>query len=368
MITRVTAIVMNVEHRRSPWALILIPVLLSATRPAAGQNRAKDDVRLLFTGDILLTRQVEVELVTTLRPPWAGFQKLFRGADWVGGNFEGAIGSPSQCLVSKSPCFATPESAAELLRRAGFRLITVENNHAGDLGSTGRQHTAQTLRQSGLVAVDFTNSPQFLQVGSTSVAVVALTVVPAADGRVQRIPSAEVSEKLRLARKKASLVVVSIHWGNELMEWPSKSQRKQAAWLVGKGADLIVGHHPHVIQRPECISGRPVFFSLGNHVFDQANPKTKEGMIADCHLRHGELHCQAQHTHTGSGTTIPTLAAPDPTWDLALATCTPKSGKPYPVKISRERARGAMKACRRCAQKSVERAGGGFKLVSACLR
>jgi poly-gamma-glutamate capsule biosynthesis protein CapA/YwtB (metallophosphatase superfamily) len=315
---------MSIENGCPLWALILIPVLLSATTPAAGQGRAKEDVRLLFTGDILLSRQVEVELETRIRPPWAGFQKLFRGGAWVGGNFEGAIGRPSNCLGSNSPCFATPESAAELLRRAGFHIVTVENNHAGDLGTLGREHTRQIFRKSGLLAVDFNNSPQFVQLGKTSTAVVALTLVPAADGRVQHIPSTEISEKLRLAKQRANLVVVSIHWGNELMEWPSDSQRKEAAWLVEEGADLILGHHPHVIQRPECVSGRPVFFSLGNHVFDQANPKTKEGMIADCRIRRGRLRCQDIRTHTDPGTAIPALTGPDRMSNATLATCTPK--------------------------------------------
>jgi hypothetical protein len=112
-----------------------------------------------------------------------------------------------------------------------------------------------------------------------------------------------------LLQQRASLVFVSIHWGNELMEWPSDLQRREATWLIGQGADLILGHHPHVIQRPECVSGRPVFFSLGNHLFDQASPKTKEGIIADCRIRGGRLHSQAIRTHTELGTTAPNALA-----------------------------------------------------------
>lgn len=313
---------MPIKRGLRVWTLILIPALVLMTPPLAAQD--KDGVRLLFTGDILLTRQVDVELKRTIRSPWNNFQKLFRSASWVGGNFEGAIGPASNCLESKSPCFATPEAAAELLKRAGFSLVSFENNHSGDLGSAGREHTAAVFTHSGLRPIDFNNSPQFIQFGKTSIAFIAITLIPAADGQVQRIPSSEVSEKLRLARQQADVVVVSIHWGNELMEWPSDSQRKQAAWLAGKGADLILGHHPHVIQRPECVSGRPVFFSLGNHLFDQANPKTKEGLIADCRIRRGQLRCQGLHTHTEVGTTIPGFVGPDGAADSALATCLPE--------------------------------------------
>jgi poly-gamma-glutamate synthesis protein (capsule biosynthesis protein) len=74
---------------------------------------------------------------------------------------------------------------------------------------------------------------------------------------------------MRLARSLAELVVVYIHWGSELLDWPNTGQREAAGWLIQNGADVIVGHHPHVVQTPECVRGRPVFFSLGNHVFDQ---------------------------------------------------------------------------------------------------
>ena len=75
-------------------------------------------------------------------------------------------------------------------------------------------------------------------------------------------------------------------------------QQQQARWLVEHGADLIVGHHPHVVQAPACVEGRPVFFSLGNHLFDQKYAETKDGLIADCSVHGGRLLVRsAQHAH-----------------------------------------------------------------------
>lgn len=302
---------------------VTLALTLLATASAAGQRPSKDQLRLLFTGDILLSRQVQVELEHRNRSPWINLQELFRDAAWVAGNFEGAIGHPSNC-ISKSPCFATPESDLGLLQQAGFRALVIENNHAGDLGSAGRTQTLKAFQQAGLLAVDFKNSPQFIQAGKVTFALVAVSTIPAADGQVQHLPSGEVLKKLRMARLRANVVVVSVHWGNELVEWPSDAQRKEAAWLVENGADLVLGHHPHVIQPPECIEGRPVFFSLGNHVFDQANPKTKEGLIADCRVGWGRLRCTGIRTHTGPGTSIPNLAGLDRAASSALASCAPR--------------------------------------------
>lgn len=303
-----------------------LPILaLLVTAVVAGrEHHSIDTVRLLFTGDILLSREVEVELQHGKVSPWRNFTDLFRDADWVGGNFEGALGTKSRCVAKMGPCFATSESAVQLLKQAGFHGVTIENNHAGDLGRAGREYTRTLFQQAGLLALDFDNSPQFLRFDQTKLAFLAITTIPAADGRVQQVPSEEVAEKLRLARQKANVVVVSIHWGTEFLRIPESSQRTQARWLVEHGADLVVGHHPHVIQSPECVEGKPIFFSLGNHVFDEVYPTTKEGLIADCRLQNERLHCQGIRTHTERGTSIPTLLARDRTVDAALGGCAPK--------------------------------------------
>lgn len=285
-------------------------------------------VRLLFTGDILLSRHVASELEHRRVSPWARFTDLFHNAQWVSGNLEGAFGSPSDCIESAHLCFASPDSSVELLRLAGFHGLTLENNHAGDLGSAGREHTRNLLEQESLVPVDFENSPQFARVGDAKIALISVTVIPAADGRVQQIPSPEISQKLRAARETADIVVVSIHWGSEYQRLPGAEQRAQARWLIQQGADLIVGHHPHVVQPPDCIDGHPVFFSLGNHVFDQTYPPTKEGLIADCRLAGGRLSCQGIRTHTAPGTSFPTLTDVDKRAYSALAACTPGTKSP----------------------------------------
>src|SRR5262245_42508177 len=211
-------------------AVVFIVAFLAAN-PAVGQPLRHDSPRLLFTGDILLSRNVEVELQHRGGSPWNHLHELFYGADWVGGNFEGAVGTASQCVSGKGPCFAVLESEVELLKNAGFQALTVENNHAGDLGAEGRKQTLQALQQAGLLPIDFENSPRFIDLGDLRIAFIAVTTIPAADGQVQQVPSAELLEKLLLARRRANFVVVSIHWGNELIPWPSEAQRTQAAWL-----------------------------------------------------------------------------------------------------------------------------------------
>jgi poly-gamma-glutamate synthesis protein (capsule biosynthesis protein) len=301
---------------------LVLAILLLTSVCRAQVKTEQADLRLLFTGDIMLSRQVQTQYQLRKRSPWINLKTLFADADWVSGNFEGAIGNPSDCLSLKN-CFATQASILPILRDAGLRGLTIENNHSGDVGASGREATRTALQQAGLMPVSFDSSPQFLRLRNTTIALVAITLVRAADGQVQSIPSLEVAQKLRTARRLANIVVVSIHWGAELIDWPTEMQHRQAEWLVDHGADLVVGHHPHVVQAPECVHGRPVFFSLGNHVFDQKYLETKEGMIADCRIHAGRLSCDAIRTHTDPGSYLPDIAGGDSKSADVLNGCSP---------------------------------------------
>jgi len=287
---------------------VLIFGCLLVALPTAGQDEG--ELRMLFTGDVLLSRQVRQEIEHTGRFPWDGFSALFHGATWVAGNLEGAVGTPEKCLpdASGGPCFDIPPALIPLLKRAGFSALGIANNHAGDLGPAGLLATTRALRQEGLAALSYSDSPRFLNLNGHTIAVVTVSTVAGRDGSRIEIPSVDLRQKLRLARTLSELVVVFIHWGSELLDWLDIEQRRDAEWLIQNGAGLIVGHHPHVIQAPECLLGKPVFYSLGNHLFDQKYPATKQGLIADCRIRGNLLRCGTIHTQTPAGTAFPTVA------------------------------------------------------------
>jgi hypothetical protein len=76
-----------------------------------------------------------------------------------------------------------------------------------------------------------------------------------------------------------TFIVVTLHWGIEYQVMPTITQQNQAKKLIAAGADAIIGHHPHVVQRVEWIDGKPVFYSVGNLIFDNANPIAAEGIL-----------------------------------------------------------------------------------------
>lgn len=293
----------------APCKPVIFLILVSWLSSFACAFAEQRDIRLLFTGDILLSRNVELELEKRKTSPWTSLSKLFGQADLVVGNLEGAVGAREDCLPSSAnaPCFSISESFVPLFASAGFKALSVENNHNHDLGENGRATTINALQACDLVPLSYEGSPRFFQLRDATVGMIAINLIPGRDGACQNMPSVELRQKLRLARSLANLVVVDVHWGSELLDWPNKKQREGAEWLVSHGADLIIGHHPHVVQAPEMIAGKPVFFSLGNHLFDQKYLATKEGLIADCRINQGVLRCQGLTTHTAKHSFFPEL-------------------------------------------------------------
>ena len=267
------------------------------------------EIRLVFTGDIMLSRNVKQEIDSRQISPWVHMTSMLHSPDLLFGNLEGSVADTisSKTGPSSSMTFSIPSSYIPMIREAGFTALSIENNHNMDLGPDGRDRTIRQLSGSGIQPIDFENSPRFFRFEETVIAIIAVNLIPGQDHHSQKIPSIPLSQKIRLAKNLANLVIVSIHWGSELLEWPNKDQRESAQWLIHQGADMIIGHHPHVIQKPEIIDGKPVFFSLGNHVFDQKYPSTREGLMVDCTIKDGILSYRCLKTHTTQNSFFPEL-------------------------------------------------------------
>jgi poly-gamma-glutamate capsule biosynthesis protein CapA/YwtB (metallophosphatase superfamily) len=91
----------------------------------------------------------------------------------------------------------------------------------------------------------------------------------------------DILEDVRAVRQQVDLVVVSLHWGVEYVDQPSKAQREMAHRLIDEGVDLILGHHPHWLQGLEVYHDKLIAYSLGNFIFDQ-NCLNRPGKVWCC--------------------------------------------------------------------------------------
>jgi poly-gamma-glutamate synthesis protein (capsule biosynthesis protein) len=266
-----------------------------------------EDIKLLFTGDILLSRNVRKEISQKDSNPWLNLIPEFEQADLVMGNLEGAVGSRSDIPYASNLIFDISDESVHLMKDAGFSIITLENNHSNDLGPANKDSTILKLNSTGITPVNMENSPWFIKVKDLTLSVIAINLIKDRSGLQDSIPSIQIQQKLRLARSLSDFVIISIHWGNELLDWPGKYQRESADWLIDNGADLIIGHHPHVIQSPEIIKGKPVFFSLGNHLFDQKYSDSKKGLIVECVLKNRKASYTGLLTRTVKNSFYPEI-------------------------------------------------------------
>lgn len=287
------------------WLLIALVIF------AQSSTHIEDpEIRILFVGDILLSRNVKEEIQSRKSFPWQHLTTLFHSADMVIGNLEGAVGDYKSRMNPDfgSPVFNIDSTDIPLLKQAGFNAITLENNHSMDLGKNGKMKTIEELDRNQITPNYLDNSPQFFTVKDVVISLVSLNLVLGRDSLKNEIPSIEIEQKLRLAKSLSNIVIVSVHWGSELLDWPNKQQRDIAGWLIKNGADIIIGSHPHVVQQPELIQGKPVFFSLGNHLFDQKYPSSKEGLIVDIRVKGGKFICNGISTHTAPQSFYPQIS------------------------------------------------------------
>ena len=225
---------------------------------------------LIFTGDIMLARNVEYLMRKE------GKQYPFAALDFgtvainaaVIGNFESAMSPAHITTPAFGMTFSTASSALPALSESGFTHLSLANNHSYDYGEDGYQNTVSLLLNNKLTP--FGNGKSLGRESVTYVNIPHGRVALIAVNASEKIPDIALLYKIIVAASRQSdLQIVTIHWGTEYKETHSSTQELLAKVLVDAGADLIVGHHPHVVEDVQIVDGVVVFYSLGNYIFDQ---------------------------------------------------------------------------------------------------
>ena len=249
------------------------------------------------------------------------FAKLasrFSRADLAVANLESPLVARGRPIPGKAALRASPDWA-KVLRDAGIRLVSLANNHVMDFGPSGLIQTMDGLDRSGVQFVgagldgEGARAAVFLTVRGTRLAFLARTgvIVNAPTCAGDRSPGtawldpAETAAAITRCREHADVVVLLLHWGLEEYRYPSPRQRELARRFVEAGANLILGHHPHVTQGVERMGTSVVAYSLGNFTFGEfewawrgrdgstctervtLSPVNRQGAIAEVKLEEG---------------------------------------------------------------------------------
>ncbi|MFH0792232.1 MAG: CapA family protein [bacterium] len=307
----------NIKANRLKISLTLLAILVTGIATAltayltnseiAAINRqilsfagtpVKKIATLYFVGDIMLDRGVEIKINKEGNGDWSfPFQKIapyFRsiGKKVIFGNLEGPVSDKGR-KIGTMYSFRMDPKAVNGLAYLGLDIVSLANNHIFDYDEAAIKDTFKRLRASGIsyVGAGFNeteaNSPVIKEINGTKVAYLAYTdLAPrgwlATETRlgVSRFEDDEVINRIKEAKQAADLVVVSYHMGDEYQTASNQKQKDRYRLFIDNGADLVIGHHPHVVQETERYKNGFIAYSLGNFVFDQDFSKeTMSGLI-----------------------------------------------------------------------------------------
>lgn len=209
-------------------------------------------------------------------------------------NQETIIGGKNLGL-SNYPCFNSPdEIGSDLVNKIGFNLVNTATNHTMDKGKTGALYSANfwEKEQNAIMVGSYSsnekrNTFDVHEINGITYGFLGYTYgtngipVPAGYEYVVNLYSdTQVKQDIEQIRDKVDVLIVSMHWGVEYTHTPTTEQKRQAEYLSSLGVDVIIGHHPHVIQPIEYVNDTLVFYSLGNFISAQDGTNKRVGMIA----------------------------------------------------------------------------------------
>ena len=260
------------------------------TQSVSIDNRVDTSGRIVFVGDVMLARDVERKMdLYGLDYPFINAQSLLLG-DAVVGNFEAAVPSVHVPTPSMVMQFSVPEDHVPALAEAGFTHMSLANNHTDDYGVEGFTETERTLETAGVVPFGSpfelsSSTVTYVAAGDTTVALIGVYAVVS-------VPKSDVvAEVVADAAEASDVQIAYVHWGEEYGLVHDGRQEALAHLLIDAGVDVVIGHHPHVVQDIQTYNDALIFYSLGNFIFDQYwNADVTAGLVLDLAIQpSGEL-------------------------------------------------------------------------------
>ena len=271
------------------------------------QNLPQNSITIVAVGDIMLGgTAAEILIREGYDYPFKQVAGLLSNADTVIGNLEGPLTSicNSSIDLEKEYTFRSPaEKVAPALKKAGFSLLNLANNHILDYGAQGMNDTIDALNKQGISSVGVgENSSQaragrIINTDNGKLGFLSYSLTfPKSFWATDTHPGTafghekQITRDIKRLKKLTDNVIVSFHWGREKTTELRPYQPKLARAAIDAGASLILGHHPHILQAIEKYKDGLIIYSLGNFVFGSYSQDAKTSVIARITLNAGHFH------------------------------------------------------------------------------
>lgn len=246
-------------------------------------------ITLSLVGDLMLGRGVESALSrTTVPSAFAAARSVLNTnvayETFVFGNLESVVTVVEPPTGKEIYFKADPAIAISALQEMGFTHLSVANNHVDDYGYAGWEESVGHLVDAGIVPVgNYANQPAVAssEITKTTRSGIKQNILFLAyDDTYRPVDVEQLVADIALSDAVGDVLVVSFHWGVEYQHTPTSRQQTLAHAAIDAGADIVVGHHPHVLQGIETYNDGLILYSLGNFVFDQIGEDENESVVA----------------------------------------------------------------------------------------
>ena len=291
----------------------------------------KENVSVAVTGDVMFARKMP-NVLTTDSSPFSGVSDVTSKVDLLLVNFENAATTSGDALKGDVPLKCDP-SYVPLLKANNLTVAALANNHAFDYGETGMKDTIQNLKDNDITPMGAGNNADEAHAAvvkevngrkitilnymdSENFAEYSQEVMPyaTASGAGYSAYDSADAQKQIAENNDSDLIIAYMHFGNEYSNSPNDNQVKISHELIDYGADVVIGAHPHVPEGIDMYNGKPIFYSLGNFIFDQSNTATHVAYFVKMDLVDDKCECTVypiyisnylpQHMSADDGTSL----------------------------------------------------------------
>ncbi len=261
-----------------------------------------DGIKVIVGGDVMLDRDIRrLGQKYSYDFLFENIAPLFRSADITIINLEGPI-TDEQSLtllpdgtLTNSFTFTFAPETSQVLFDAGISVVSLANNHTDNFGGDGLEETKKYLEEAGLT---WFGSP-WNEAGTEEV-ICKKEICVALVGYHAFQPGFEnILRMVEELEKQNYFIIVMPHWGEEYTISPSELMKTQARELALFGADAVIGTHPHVVALSEWLENVPVYYSLGNLLFDQYfSEETMNGLVVELSISNHDGKPRLDNLHT----------------------------------------------------------------------
>lgn len=244
-------------------------------------------INVFVSGDFCPIRGAEKVLVDNFEPKevFGDLYYIIKKSNLSITNLESPLSHIKDPIDKIGGNFRAPTNMVRVLKKSGFDLITLANNHIYDQGEKGLKDTINSLEKNNLnyvgagITLEEARTPHFIENQVLKLAILNFAEIEFScanenHGGANPMNLVDNVHQIKSAKEKADKVIVIIHGGHEHHHYPSPETMKRYRFLAEMGADAIVAHHTHCIGGFEIYDDVPIFYSLGNFLFPPSSRKT----------------------------------------------------------------------------------------------